>query len=370
MLAGASSPWTLQATRTTCVSGQRRARTWPMSRQTTPVGLVMTAIVVGRAGSGRFRAGVEQALLGESRLQRLEAQRQVAEARGLDRFDVELERSLRLEQVDPAVGDDPEAGLGLERRADALVAEPDALERVALVLEREVRVTRRADGHPADFALDPHVTQPFVRSDRIPNGIRDLADTEDPEAECSGRRERRVRHRAGGRARVLGRVRVPGREQAVGAVRNGHPHIIAGSRTRRRGRPLCPRRDNERTGCRQRRQPVSFARCPPRVTTGEEALRPTVIRVVSSRTIEEAWNTPRSNGRRSIETSPKGPFAVGRRAFQTSPRAPSRANLRSLARRTSRRSTHRPLPTGRRHCARPASGTPQFGCRPGSCRLR
>jgi hypothetical protein len=27
-----------------------------MSRQTTPVGLVMTAIVVGRAGSGRFRA--------------------------------------------------------------------------------------------------------------------------------------------------------------------------------------------------------------------------------------------------------------------------------------------------------------------------
>ena len=45
-----------------------------MSRQTTPVGLVMTAIVVGRGGSGRLRARVEQALLGQARLERLEAQ--------------------------------------------------------------------------------------------------------------------------------------------------------------------------------------------------------------------------------------------------------------------------------------------------------
>ena len=37
-------------------SGQRRARTWQMSCQTAPLGLVTTAIVVGRGGSGRFRA--------------------------------------------------------------------------------------------------------------------------------------------------------------------------------------------------------------------------------------------------------------------------------------------------------------------------
>ena len=44
MLAGAPSPWTRQATRTTRASGQRRASTWLISRHTTPVGLVTTPI--------------------------------------------------------------------------------------------------------------------------------------------------------------------------------------------------------------------------------------------------------------------------------------------------------------------------------------
>ena len=86
-----------------------------MSRQTTPVGLVITAIVVGRAGSGRLRAVVEQALRREARLERLEPDRQVAEPGRLDRLDVELDRALLLEQVDPAVDDDPQPGLRLER---------------------------------------------------------------------------------------------------------------------------------------------------------------------------------------------------------------------------------------------------------------
>ena len=111
-----------------------------MSRQTTPVGLVITAIVVGRDGSDRFRAESNRPSWVELRLERLEPQRQVAEAGRLDRLDVELERALRLEEVDPAVDDDPQAGLGLEGRADALVAEPDALQRAALVLEAEVRM--------------------------------------------------------------------------------------------------------------------------------------------------------------------------------------------------------------------------------------
>ena len=120
-----------------------------MSRQTTPVGLVMTAIVVGRGGSGRFRAASKSPSCVKARLERLEPERQVAEARRLDRLDVELKGALRLEQVDAAMGDDPQAGLRLERGSHSLVAEPDALERVPLVLEREVRVPGGADGRPA-----------------------------------------------------------------------------------------------------------------------------------------------------------------------------------------------------------------------------
>ena len=216
MLAGASSPWTWHATRTTRVSGQRRARTWPMSRQTTPVGLVTTAIVVGRCGSGRLRAWSNRPSWVELRLERLEAQREVAEPGRLDRLDVELERALRLEEVDPAVDDDPEPGLRLERRSDALVAEPDALERAAVVLEAEVRVPGRADRHPADLALDPDVPQPVVGPDGLADGPRDLADAEDLQPERAGRRARRRRRGAGvgqGRGVVGG---VPSGEQSVG----------------------------------------------------------------------------------------------------------------------------------------------------------
>ena len=56
MLAGAPSPWTWAATSTTRVSGQRRESTVQTSRHTAPDGLVMTAIVRGRIGSGRLRA--------------------------------------------------------------------------------------------------------------------------------------------------------------------------------------------------------------------------------------------------------------------------------------------------------------------------
>ena len=82
-----------------------------MSRQTAPVGLVIDR---DRARSRRQRplaGGVEQALGGQPRLERLEPEREVAEPRRLDRIDVELQRALRLEQVDPAVGDDAQPGL-------------------------------------------------------------------------------------------------------------------------------------------------------------------------------------------------------------------------------------------------------------------
>src|SRR4029079_11314244 len=67
----------------------------------------------GRAGDDRDRrrtgrqrplgGRVEHGLLGEVRLERLEPQRQVAEPGRLARLDVELERALRLEEVNPAV---------------------------------------------------------------------------------------------------------------------------------------------------------------------------------------------------------------------------------------------------------------------------
>ena len=90
-----------------------------MSFHTAPVGLVMTAIVAGRVGSGRLRAASNSPSAASRAFKRLETQGQVAEPRRLDRLDVELERALRLEQVDPAVGDHPQAGLRLERGADA-----------------------------------------------------------------------------------------------------------------------------------------------------------------------------------------------------------------------------------------------------------
>ena len=158
-----------------------------MSFQTAPVGLVMTAIVAGRGRQRPLAGGLEQALGRQPRLERLEAQGQVAEARRLDRLDVELERALRLEQVDPAVGDDPQPGLRLERRAQPVVAEPDALELVALVLEREVGVPGRRDRDPPDLALDPQVGQARVGADRAADRAGDLADAQDPDAERAGR---------------------------------------------------------------------------------------------------------------------------------------------------------------------------------------
>ncbi len=146
-------------------SGQRRASTWQTSFQTAPVGEVMTAMTAGRDGSGRLRAASNRPSACKSRLELFELDREVADARRLDRFDVELERALGLVQVDPPVGDDPQAGLGLERVPDPLVAEPDALELRLLVLEREVGVAGRRDRDPPDLALDPQVAKALVGAD-------------------------------------------------------------------------------------------------------------------------------------------------------------------------------------------------------------
>src|SRR5207302_170494 len=111
-------------------------------------------------------SALEQALGRELDLELLEAEREVADARRLDRLDVQLERALRLVQVDAAVDHDPQPSLGLERGTDPFVAEPDALELRPLVLEREIRMARRRDRDPADLALDPQVPELLVRADQ------------------------------------------------------------------------------------------------------------------------------------------------------------------------------------------------------------
>ena len=106
-----------------------------------------------------FAAAVEQALRGQLRLERLEPQGEVAEAGRLEGVDVQLVDALRLEHVDPTMGDEPDPGARLERDHHPVVAEDHAAELGAFVLEREVAVAGGADADLADFALDPQVAQ-------------------------------------------------------------------------------------------------------------------------------------------------------------------------------------------------------------------
>ncbi len=165
-----------------------------MSFQTAPVGLVMTAIVA-RPGRKRPLPGrIEQPFGREPGLQSLEPECQVAEAGRLDRLDVQLERSLRLKEVDAAVGDHSEPGLSLERGTHPVVTEPHALELVALVLEGEVGMARRGDRDPPDLALDPQVGEARIGPHRAADRPGDVADPQDAKTERA-RRGRRTRGR-------------------------------------------------------------------------------------------------------------------------------------------------------------------------------
>src|SRR5439155_19234716 len=113
------------------------------------------------------------------------------EACRLDRLDVQLDRTLLLEQVDPAVDDDPQPGLRLEHGPGPLVAEPDAVEGAAGVLEGEIGVSGAADRDPTDLALDPDVGESRVGSDGLADRPGDVADIQDPQPEGPGRGLRR-----------------------------------------------------------------------------------------------------------------------------------------------------------------------------------
>jgi len=97
-----------------------------------------------------FATWLEQSLGGEARLERLEPQGQIANARRLDRIDVELEGAGGLVQVHPAVGHDSQARLGFERRADPVETDAGTMgSRLSSPDIRRVnRVFRRAPASP------------------------------------------------------------------------------------------------------------------------------------------------------------------------------------------------------------------------------
>ncbi len=249
MLAAAPSPWTRHGDTTIRASGQRRSSTRAMSWRTAPLGLVTTPMTAGRTGSGRFRAGLEQALRRELRLERLEPDGEIAEAGGLDGTHVELVHAARLEDVESPMGHDSQTDPGVERRGHPVVAEPDARQLAAVVLEAEVAVPGARDRHPADLALDPDVAQPLIATDRVADRAGDVAHGEDAERRRSYRRDARGLD-TGGRAAWLERPRgvasvrsasQAGRAQSGGSFGSviGSPHSPHRSRFRRgSGSPL------------------------------------------------------------------------------------------------------------------------------------
>ena len=139
-----------------------------MSCQTAPVALVATPMTAGRAGSGRLRAESNSPSAASRAFSASNLQGQVAEAGRLDRRDVELVDALGLEDVDPPVDDDAQPGPRLERRGQPLVAEEDAGQLAALVLQREVAVPGRRDRDAPDLALHPDVAQVRLAPGRRP----------------------------------------------------------------------------------------------------------------------------------------------------------------------------------------------------------
>ena len=194
-----------------------------MSCQTAPVSLVTTAMTAGRSGSGRLRAASNRPSALSRALSASNWRVRSPNPAGWTAADVELVDAIRVEHVDPAVGDDPQPGPRLVRRGQPVVPEPDALELAALVLEREVRVARARHGDPPDLALDPHVVQPLVAPDGLADGPGDARRRRGSSARTSrpARPARRARPRVLARRGLVGRV--PGRQRPVRRLALGHP---------------------------------------------------------------------------------------------------------------------------------------------------
>ena len=93
-----------------------------------PVGEVTMPMMRGNGGSGRLRAGVEEALGLEPPLELLEGELERAQALGLEQLDHQLVLPARGVHVEAAEGQHLHAVLGLEAHAAAAPAEEHAAE--------------------------------------------------------------------------------------------------------------------------------------------------------------------------------------------------------------------------------------------------
>ncbi len=87
-----------------------------------------------------------------------------------------------LEDVDPPLGHDAQAGARLERQPEALLAEDDTAQLGLLVLQRQVEVSRGAARDAADLAFDPHRVETGLAPDRVTHEPVDRGDRQDGRA--------------------------------------------------------------------------------------------------------------------------------------------------------------------------------------------
>ena len=129
-------------------------------------------------GDGAFAGGVEEPLVSEFALERLEFRREQPGSRRLHEADVELVLAARFVDGEHAAHVDAhsfgkrDAGL-----AQAGPEEQNARKLAAVVLEREILVTGGLFAQVADFPLDPYFADGPL--DEFANRPRQLGDGED-----------------------------------------------------------------------------------------------------------------------------------------------------------------------------------------------
>ena len=128
MSSAAPSPCTRVGRITRCALAYRRRSTLMMSRTAAPSSDVTMPILRGRAGNGRLRRLVEQALGRQTLLQLIEGELQRAEAFRLEVLADDLILALRVVDADPAARDDPQAVLRLEAKQPERRAEHHAFD--------------------------------------------------------------------------------------------------------------------------------------------------------------------------------------------------------------------------------------------------
>ena len=136
------------------------------SRTAAPRGEVIRPTRSRQHGKRLLARGIEQALGFQALLQLLEGELQRAETDRLDVLDVNLVLAARFVDADGAAHGDVQAVLGAKLQAHELIAEADAANLRAGVLEREVEMAGLRGVGVGDFALDGNVGELAARAGR------------------------------------------------------------------------------------------------------------------------------------------------------------------------------------------------------------